>query len=236
MCFSADASFAAAAVLVPAGVYCTTQAFRKDRRMIPLGLVPLLFAVQQASEGFVWLAMTDGDAARATRPAQVFLFIAMILWPIWNSLCVQFVRASPLVLGTVRLLLLASFGWVWAFGPVFLDAEHYLRLGLSHHSIRYDYSGLPVYRVMPIEMVRVLYTASLCLPWAIVWHNETHIRVLGVLFGVATVVTLLFYSHAFASVWCFFAAAISAYLCALFRSTPPPPGVPDQGPSPNPGR
>jgi hypothetical protein len=235
MCFSADASFAAAAVLTPAGVYCTTQAFRKDRRMIPLGLVPLLFAVQQASEGFVWLALTDGDAARARPPALVFLFIAMILWPIWNSLCVQFVKARPAMLGTVRLLFVASFGWAWAFSPVFLDTERYLSIGLSHHSIRYDYSGLPVYNVMPIEMVRVLYTASLCLPWAIVWHGERHIRVLGVLFAVSTLVTLLFYSHAFASVWCFFAAAISAYLCALFRSLPAP-GGPDPGLSPVPAR
>jgi hypothetical protein len=46
-----------------------------------------------------------------------------------------------------------------------------------------------------------------------------------VLAGSAVAAALLF-EHAFVSVWCFFAAALSAYLCYVFRAMPEPGGPP----------
>ena len=63
MCFSAQASFAAGAALLPAGVYCVTVALRRQRSALPLAIVPLVFSFQQFCEGFVWVGLANEDAA-----------------------------------------------------------------------------------------------------------------------------------------------------------------------------
>jgi len=47
MCFSAEASFTAAAVLVPAGAVSMVRAYKTDRRYLPIATLPLLFGLQQ---------------------------------------------------------------------------------------------------------------------------------------------------------------------------------------------
>ena len=53
MCFSATASFSAGAVLLGIGKLTVQSAHR--RREMPLAAIPLLFAIQQLSEGVIWL-------------------------------------------------------------------------------------------------------------------------------------------------------------------------------------
>ena len=54
MCFSAEVSFTAAAILLPAGAAAVLRAYQTDRRYVPIAALPLLFGVQQALEGAVW--------------------------------------------------------------------------------------------------------------------------------------------------------------------------------------
>ena len=56
MCLSAEASYMAAAVLVPAGAVAMQRAYRRTPRYLPLATLPLLFGLQQLSEGLVWTA------------------------------------------------------------------------------------------------------------------------------------------------------------------------------------
>ena len=59
MCFSASASFTAAAFLIPTGGYCVYSAIELKRfHYLALALIPIFFGVQQAIEGGVWLSMT----------------------------------------------------------------------------------------------------------------------------------------------------------------------------------
>jgi len=53
MCFSATASFSAGAVLLGLGTLTVKSAHR--RRKMVLAAIPLLFAIQQLSEGVIWL-------------------------------------------------------------------------------------------------------------------------------------------------------------------------------------
>jgi hypothetical protein len=222
MCFSAEASFGAAAVLLPAGAYCVAQAVRKDRRLVPLALVPAAFAAQQVAEGFVWRALDAGDPAGARAPALAFLFVAMIGWPVWNGFAAVCANTDPPAKSAIRLLFVLSLAWAWVYGPVFRDPDTYLSVGVSHHSIRYGYSNLPVYGFLPVWGVRGLYLVSVAVPWALAWHRHAHVRVLGLLFALSILVTQVAYAHAFASVWCFFAALVSAYLVVVFRALPDP--------------
>ena len=53
MCFSATASFSAGAVLLGIGALTVKSSHR--RREMPLAAIPLLFAIQQLTEGVIWL-------------------------------------------------------------------------------------------------------------------------------------------------------------------------------------
>ena len=55
MCFSASASFVAGVTLSAAGVATLKQAKRKTE--IPFALMPLLFGIQQITEGVIWLTL-----------------------------------------------------------------------------------------------------------------------------------------------------------------------------------
>ncbi len=82
MCFSAGASFTAGAVLTVIGVVSIRESH--ERQQIPFASIPLLFAIQQIFEGFVWLSFTNPDFA-FTRwvSAYMFIFIAQVVWPFW---------------------------------------------------------------------------------------------------------------------------------------------------------
>jgi hypothetical protein len=56
MCFSAEASFLSAGLLGIAGV--TSLYMVKDSKYIPFATIPLLFAIHQLSEGFLWLSLS----------------------------------------------------------------------------------------------------------------------------------------------------------------------------------
>ena len=83
MCFSAEASFGAAALLVPSGAYCLRSAVRKMPRWLPLAAVPLVFGIQQCSEGLVWVGLGRDDAALTREASLVYLFFALTFWPCW---------------------------------------------------------------------------------------------------------------------------------------------------------
>ncbi|MED5468647.1 MAG: hypothetical protein VX542_00065, partial [Cyanobacteriota bacterium] len=87
MCFSASASFTAAAVLMPLGLYTHHLASEANRPGYkPLALVPFFFGLQQFIEGFLWVGLDNGDAVAApiepltTITSVGFLFFSYFFW------------------------------------------------------------------------------------------------------------------------------------------------------------
>ena len=82
MCFSANVSFGTAAVLTVTGIVAISKARTRPQRT--LAAIPLIFAVQQFSEGINWLALKDADLANV-QPLFTYLFLlsAWVLWPVW---------------------------------------------------------------------------------------------------------------------------------------------------------
>ncbi len=64
MCFSATASFSAGAFLLGLGTL-TLKSARRPREL-PFAAIPLLFAIQQLSEGVIWLTFRY-EAPNSTR-------------------------------------------------------------------------------------------------------------------------------------------------------------------------
>lgn len=80
MCFSAQVSFGTAALTGVTGIAALSRATRATE--VPFAAMPLLFAVQQAVEGARWLALSQaGSAAISSALANVFMTIAIVLWP-----------------------------------------------------------------------------------------------------------------------------------------------------------
>jgi hypothetical protein len=225
MCFSAQASFAAGAVLLPAGAYCVRAAVRKNLRYLPLGLVPLAFGAQQIDEGLVWLGLEQGNGPLVQWGSAVFLFFALAFWPFWIPFSLWFPetrRAGKRLLAGLTVL---SLVWVWLYFPVAVEPGRWLSTEIRSHSVRYEFDNLPGFQVVPRGVWRGAYLLAICVPLLTcrpvpgeaspVWLAG------GALVAVLFAVSYFVFWYAFTSVWCFFAALLSLFLCLAFRRLPP---------------
>ena len=84
MCFSATASFSAASITAVIGVATLRQV--QHPRELPLAAMPLIFAVQQAIEGALWLQLSAARSKEAVAALSLnFLVFAKVLWPAYTN-------------------------------------------------------------------------------------------------------------------------------------------------------
>ena len=113
MCFSAGASVATSAVLLPAGVYCVRRAATgATKDYLPLSAVPALFGAQQFFEGLVWLGLERGDADPTRAGALSFLLFAIVFWPFWIPFCSMFLEKRKRIRIGLGLVAFAALGTV----------------------------------------------------------------------------------------------------------------------------
>jgi len=208
MCFSASASFTASALLTGAGVYALKVTRRPEERAF--AAVPLLFAVQQATEGVLWtLMVAGGPEAAVVAAARAFLLFAQVLWPVWVPYAVLRLEVEPrrkrLLGGTLvaGILYGAIMGWaLFAAPPV---------AAIDRHHIHYTVQHVPLGEAVADG----LYAIATLLPLFIV--GRPHFRVLGLVLVVSYGVARLAFLGNVVSVWCYFAALISMGIILLLR-------------------
>lgn len=223
MCFSAEASLAAGAVLLPVGCFATAVAWRKDRRYLPVAAAPLLFGVQQVCEAGVWRGLERGDPALVRLASLAFLFFAFAVWPFWVPVSVAAIEPR----GPMRRALVAAAGVGLAVGfggyaPTATHFDSWADVRLVHHSIRYDFSDLPMSLWGASFAWQGLYLGVVIAPLLI--SRDRGVRWFGVGVAAAAVVSHVLFHYAFASVWCFFAALASAHLGLVLYRLPRHPG------------
>lgn len=218
MCFSPEVSFSLAGVLVVGGAYCAYKAPHVDKHLVPLALMPLVFGVQQFCEGWVWLGIERAAPGVVSVAALVYLFFALCFWPVWIPFSMLLAERS----GKARLFLWAmlALGALVGLGlmiPIVVDPT-WLAVDVSGHSLYYNIGRSPVFSRIPSVIWQALYLAVVSTPLFV-----SSLRKM-VHFGVAVILsaatTHVFFDHTFASVWCFFSAALSLYLCVLFFRSP----------------
>ena len=207
MCFSATASFISGTALCVIGVATLKQT--KAPAEVPFALFPLLFGIQQLTEGVIWLSFSYSIPVLRQVMTYIYSLFSHLIWPIYVPLAVGIMEEVMwrkkallllLVLGvTVGLFL---FYWVTA-GP--LNAEV-----ISHHIV---YISPHFYSVPAM----ILYFTTTCI--SCFFSSHGFIRVLGVLLVLSLIGAQIAHSVALVSIWCFFAEILSllVYLHLRFR-------------------
>jgi hypothetical protein len=227
MCFSATASFAASAALVPAGIYCTKAAVRKDPSYVPLAFVPFAFAIQQLCEGLVWLGLGADDAYLVQGASVAYLFFAIALWPFWIPLCLLCTERRRGMTWLLAIVAALGLAWIWLYSPILFAPADWLTTEVVHHSIRYEVGDLPAYHIAAPTVWNLAYLAMVCVPLLIGCTREQrfpgdrvmNIAVAAALAGSFAVIYYLYW-QVFVSVWCFFAAMLALVLCYVFYRLP----------------
>jgi hypothetical protein len=203
MCFSATASFSAAGMLALAGVATLSKA--RGPRERPLAAVPLVFALQQGTEGMLWRTVPVGHQA-GRGLATGFAILALIVWPLFVPLAVGLAEKVR----KRRRLILALMGpGLGVAGYSSLDIwEHPYTAWPAPHSLVYINDNPFPWPLM------LAYLAAVCAPPLL--SSSPAIRWFGVVVTLGLAITLGFFFVSLVSVWCFFAAIASAILVGHF--------------------
>ena len=101
MCFSTTASFASGAILTVIGISSIKKT--KEKNQIPFAIIPFIFAIQQFSEGFVWLSLLNSTNQFWQQfSTYSFLLFALIVWPAWVPISMFLIeknRKRKIILG-----------------------------------------------------------------------------------------------------------------------------------------
>lgn len=205
MCFSPEASFAGAAVLASIGFANIFQV--RSRAQLPLAMLPIFFALQQLSEGLLWLSLTGENPLFGQVGLYIFLFFALIFWPFWFPLSLFVIEEKPWRKGVIALFLC---------GGIILSAVN-LITG-SQGPIFVDIVGLSLQYEGDVPSQNFLYLAITLVPCFI--SSFPKLWQFGALLLVTAAFAAYFYSEVFLSLWCFSAALSSLWLFKIFRSQP----------------
>ena len=218
MCFSAPVSFGAAATLGVAGIATLTRV--RTFTELPLAGVPLLFAAQQAIEGFLWRAAPDGPSHTAAL-ATLFAAISLIVWPLLIPIAMALVERHPLRRLAMLFIVPAGIGVSVNYAAILLVRPY--RAWPLGHTLTYVNNH-------PISPVMLgLYILCVCLPPLLAGSRILNLFGAAVIAGLA--ITFLAFYESFISVWCFFAALASLILWKFFQDRRlSPPALANTGP------
>ena len=204
MCFSATASFSAGAILLGIGTLTVRSAHY--RRELPFAAIPLLFAIQQLSEGVIWLTFRHDTPLLNTVMTHVYSFFSHVLWPVYVPVAVLLIEPP----GWRRRALLALVAAGLAVGV-------YLLSFLVAYPVVSWPTGQHIEYVSPHFFAAVVMTLYL-LATAVSPMLSAHriVKVFGVLALLSFAAAYFFYARWFISVWCFFAAVLSAVIYLHF--------------------
>lgn len=216
MCFSATASFGAGAILGTVGIIAIAKAKTNPQRVF--ATIPLIFAVQQVSEGLLWLSLKNADMASwKTSLTYIFLIFAMAVWPFWISFTVRLMEKDArrkkimnflLAVGTavaITVVLVLSLYPVEVMTPLCISCPLSSTPDIRNH-LHYEFNFPPVAKGL-IGTFTVLYImATIVTPFV---SSIRKMKWLGVVFLVSYLFAVIFYNSFVVSVWCFFAAMLS---------------------------
>ena len=219
MCFSAGASFGAGAILTVVGVAAIKKV--QSPSQIPFASIPLLFAMQQITEGFVWLSLTDPAYASLQQVTTYsFLFFAQVAWPVWVPFSV--LKLEPKERQTTMEKILVGIGAFVSLYLAFCLLSYHVEAKVIGYHISYKQDYPSALRYSGLLYV----TATIAPPF---FSRISRMWMLGLTVFISYVITAILYTDYIVSVWCFFASIISIAIYAIIynlrKSNQPIPNV-----------
>jgi hypothetical protein len=201
MCFSASASFSAGVAVAAAGIVSVKRI--RSREQIMFAIIPLIFAVQQVMEGWVWMTFNhvEYEASRHI-PAAVFLFFAQVVWPVWVPFSLFRIESDARLRAALRVLCLCSV--ILAPFQIYRLLMQPAVVSITNHHIHYKLDSSIVQLGW---ILNVFYFLTTIVPPFL--STRRPVLILGAFNFLALVVTWFSFRPNVVSVWCFFAALIS---------------------------
>ena len=204
MCFSATASFTAGTVLLGLGALTLKSASRP--RELPLAAIPLLFAIQQLSEGVIWLTFQHEAPFLNAVMTYAYSFFSHVLWPVYVPVAVFLIEPVGWPREALRALVVVGVA-VSGFLLYVLLAYPVVSLPTSQH-IEY----LSPHLYAGVVMTSYLFSTAI----SPMLSTYRMVKVFGYLALLSFAAVYYFYATWFISIWCFFAALLSAAIYLHF--------------------
>jgi hypothetical protein len=216
MCFSATASFGSSAVLGSIGVISVAKAKTNSQRLFA-GL-PLIFAIQQFTEGLLWLSLKNpAMSSWQSLFTYTFLVFAMMVWPFLIPFSIGLLEKEA-----KRKKIINVFVWIGAIVAIGVGVVLFsypvkvitpfcpacpvpLSSSVTNH-LHYEFAIPSLIKKM-IAVFSVLYIgATIVTPF---FSSIKKMKWLGIVFLASYLFAITFYNGFVISVWCFFAALLS---------------------------
>ena len=207
MCFSATTSFSAGALLLGLGTLTLSSALAANqRRALPFAAIPILFAVQQLIEGVIWLTFSGDAHLLNSVMTHVYSFFSHVLWPVYVPVAVLLMEPG----GWRRRVLIAfvvAGAAVGAYLLYVLMAFPVVSRPTGRH-IEYDSPHFFAAATMTLYLLSTALSPLL--------STQRIVVVFGALALLSFGAAYALYATWFISVWCFFAALLSAVIYLHF--------------------
>jgi hypothetical protein len=205
MCFSAAANFVGSGALATVGVLTLTRV--KHRRELLFASLPLLFAIHQFTEGFVWLGLDGVLSPKVTHNmGAAFVLYAQGLLPFLLPLSV--LLFEPDAKSRTRMLPFLAIGALTTLYILWALIAYPIEIYVKGNSIVY------INQATNNTWVAVAYVVATC--GSLLFSKVKDM----VAFGIANMAILLtvmaIKRYAFTSLWCAYAAVASVIIPAYF--------------------
>lgn len=204
MCFSATASFAAGTALVAVGGLTLHRS--RGEVELPLALIPLLFGVQQLTEGVVWVSLNNDLPVLQSYSTYIYSGFSHVLWPIFVPFAILLVEIKRWRRRAIGVFLVLGLG-----------VGLYLLYFIVRFPVTAHVHGRSILYESPhfyIGAVLVIYLLATCVSG--LFSSHRCINIFGVLAFVLAIAAYLVSVETFVSVWCFFAAILSLLIVVHF--------------------
>ena len=200
MCFSANASFAAGAVLSVIGVVSLKKVQHPSQ--ILFASIPLFFAVQQIAAGFLWLTLPNPALVLTQQViTYIFLFFAQFFWPLWVPIAILMLEKESKRKKIQKILVGIGVAVSSYFAYCLLSYHVQAKIIGYHVWYKQDYPASVGI------LVGLLYIIATVVPPF--FSPIKRMWIFGTTILISYIITAIFYEHFIVSVWCFFASIIS---------------------------
>lgn len=200
MCFSTTASFASGAILTTIGIISIKKV--QNKKQLLFASIPFIFAIQQFSEGFVWLSLLHSTNYFLQQLSTYsFLLFALVIWPAWVPLSLFLIEKKhnrKTILGIfsglgLLFLILSSFYLIIYKSEAQITSYH------IHYELNIPFNAKVI--------IGILYLIPTVISNFI--SSTKGVALMGVFVLLSYLISRMFFDDYVISVWCFFSALIS---------------------------